>query len=537
MPTALKKLADPGVDNHILYLQTERGDITYISPAGVDYFQIPSDEIIGKKEADLFGEHISFDLMEIDQRVLITGRPHHYQISQTTDTGEERVVVTKYLANVANGQSPQLVAVLQVKEDKHETEQPVTPLGQLFLGLQTATTAVSKSLDIDLITQTFTWEMTDLLQTDASAFYLWQEEQEQFFLQTVHDPNNNLTFEGILTQATYRFLRHAVEEQNLTQFKQQGTAQQQDEQRFLTKMGVSTILCVPLCTQGRLIGIVLICSIAASREFTITETAVAQLFADQTAATILNAQLYTELLKTNERLIESNGDLQAFAGTTAHDLKTPVGSIIGFSELLMQENNNFSAEEQHEFLSIILRSSHQMRDIIDNLLLLASVRQQGIPITVVEMDAIIPELLTRLAYLMKQNECEVIMPETWPACYGNAHWLLEVWANYMSNAIKYGGRPPIVELGVTVENNGYVRYWVKDNGKGLSPEEQAKLFVPFSRIRRKESSPNGHGLGLSIVQRIIQKLGGSVGIESKVGEGSTFYFALPQAPSMKNEYE
>jgi two-component system sensor histidine kinase/response regulator len=100
-----------------------------------------------------------------------------------------------------------------------------------------------------------------------------------------------------------------------------------------------------------------------------------------------------------------------------------------------------------------------------------------------------------------------------------------VWANYLSNAIQYGGRPPRVELGVTEQADGMVRFWVRDNGPGLTPEEQARLFTPFTQLAQVRA--RGHGLGLSIVRRIVERLGGQVGVESEIGRGSAFTFTLP----------
>ena len=99
-----------------------------------------------------------------------------------------------------------------------------------------------------------------------------------------------------------------------------------------------------------------------------------------------------------------------------------------------------------------------------------------------------------------------------------------LWVSYLSNAIKYGGQPPRVELGATVQADGMVRFWVRDDGPGLTPEEQARLFIPFTRLDQVRAK--GHGLGLSIARRIVEKLDGQVGVESEVGQGSVFSFTL-----------
>ena len=96
---------------------------------------------------------------------------------------------------------------------------------------------------------------------------------------------------------------------------------------------------------------------------------------------------------------------------------------------------------------------------------------------------------------------------------------------YISNAIKYGGQPPRVELGATMQTDSKARFWVRDDGPGLNAEAQTKLFTPFTQLSQVRT--NGHGLGLSIVRRIVEKLGGQVGMETKLGQGSTFFFTLP----------
>jgi signal transduction histidine kinase len=121
------------------------------------------------------------------------------------------------------------------------------------------------------------------------------------------------------------------------------------------------------------------------------------------------------------------------------------------------------------------------------------------------------------------------MPDAWPVAFGHGPWIEEVWANYLSNAMKYGGKPPRLELGAeTIGDN--VRFWVADNGPGLTPEQQARLFTPFTRLHQVRAT--GQGLGLSIVRRIMEKLGGRAWVESRPGEGSTFYFTLPKTAAV-----
>jgi signal transduction histidine kinase len=152
------------------------------------------------------------------------------------------------------------------------------------------------------------------------------------------------------------------------------------------------------------------------------------------------------------------------------------------------------------------------------------------------MSSIVTGVLERLGTEIASSLAEVVLPQQWPVAVGYEPWIEEVWANYVSNAIKYGGNPPRIELGATLPTTGegQVRFWVRDNGPGLDEEQQAVLFVEFTKLRQLGE---GHGLGLSIVKRIVERLGGQVGVDSAVGQGSEFYFTLPVAKELALKQE
>ncbi len=216
-------------------------------------------------------------------------------------------------------------------------------------------------------------------------------------------------------------------------------------------------------------------------------------------------------------------ELDAYARTVAHDLKSPLGMQWNFIDLLKE--NDLPNNEKAALCESISQGAVKMMEIVDALLLLAKVRNQDtIELKPLDMDGIVNNAFSRVIHVNYSN-IEIIRPQTWPIALGYAPWVEEIWANYLSNAVKYGGTPPIVEVGAD-KLDGYVRYWVKDNGEGLSQDEQATLFKDFSRIDRHISATLGHGLGLSIVRRIANKLGGEVGVISDGKNGCTFYFSL-----------
>jgi PAS domain S-box-containing protein len=235
----------------------------------------------------------------------------------------------------------------------------------------------------------------------------------------------------------------------------------------------------------------------------------------------------TQLRQAEQALKQRNQELDAFAHTVAHDLNASLGLLVGYSQVLLDTYSTLSAQEVRAFLTIIAQNGRKMRQIVDELLLLASMRREEVPIAPLDMAIIIDQALQRLQYMHQEYQAEIVLPPSYPRALGYAPWVEEVWLNYISNAIKYGGRPPRLELASQVQPDGYVKFWVKDNGAGLRTEQMTRLFTPHTRLG--QPPVRGHGLGLSIVKRIIEKLNGRVAVESEVGQGSLFSFYLPMA--------
>ena len=217
-------------------------------------------------------------------------------------------------------------------------------------------------------------------------------------------------------------------------------------------------------------------------------------------------------------------DLNTYAHTVAHDLKSPVSVMLGFTEVL--EDEEITKEEKTESIEVLRESLTKMIKIIESLLLLAEVRSEtDINAAPLDMGTIIRNSVFRLRNESMEKNATISVQDNWPCVMGQDLWIEEVWVNYLSNAIKYGGTPPQIKLGADIID-GYAKFWIKDNGPGLSDGQQLQIFDEFNRLAYKGAAA-GHGLGLSIVKRIIQKLNGEVGVESIEGQGSKFYFILP----------
>lgn len=230
------------------------------------------------------------------------------------------------------------------------------------------------------------------------------------------------------------------------------------------------------------------------------------------------------------RLQHQNEELDAFAHTVAHNLRGPLMPIINYAQLIKLQHTSPSTEALEKDLDQIVINAHKIRKTINELLLLANVDHTTITMMPIDnMGSIIQDVWDTLSshYYTNGVTPALITPTHWPIVIGHAPWIEEVWSIYVSNALKYGGQPLQVEVGANRLPDSMVRFWIRDNGPGIKPTEQSQLFQPFTRLN--PNATTGHGLGLSIARRIIERLGGNVAVQSDgiPGHGSTFSFTLP----------
>lgn len=221
-----------------------------------------------------------------------------------------------------------------------------------------------------------------------------------------------------------------------------------------------------------------------------------------------------------------NRELKGYAHMVAHDLKEPLTVLILTADLI----NNIPDLTGHELKECLLNlksTAYQMKSIIQSLLFFSEVSMADAPRGAVHMAQVVANVQARLSHMISEQQAQLILPEAWPDAVGYEPWIEEIWANLLSNALKYGGRPPRVEFGASTRPDGMLLFWTRDNGPGIPPEIRTRLFTSEAPICR--ISHSGEGLGLPIVHNIVEKLGGEVGVESEVGRGSLFFFTLPAA--------
>lgn len=551
----------------IVFVKDINGRFIFMNEAGIQCLKLPSlEDIVGKDSAELFGATIGFECWESEYRVLTSGKPHtsqtlfpglagKLQITKFPYTSSENkvlgVVGVGHIIGENEVKSSGLLSLTPPIIDDHKlarkpivapqhllqesrvpemtssslVEQDTVNLSRALLSLQAAITAVASSLDMARILDTFVWEMINLLEAGECFVFHLNPDDDSIFSHITFPKQNKHTEKQTYKLADYSLFKKTLDERCAQQMANDQLGSVFPEYRRLFKGDIESILVLPLIFHDQLIGVTAVIERVKPRIFTDQEVSLAQLLVSQAASSIVNARLYMELDAANKALTVSNEELDAFSHTVAHDLKSPLGLIIGFSDIIMKEGDSISQSDLHEFLQIIVNNGRKMTSIINGLLTLASVRQGEIDTEPLSMAQYVIESKIRLIPLIEKYQAEIVIQEDLPTAWGYGTWIEEVWANYLSNALKYGGRPPRIQVGATKQKDNMIRFWVKDNGEGLTLEQQSQLFTPFTRLN--QAAIEGHGLGLSIVQRIVKKLGGEVGVDSTPGQGSTFFFTLP----------
>ena len=227
-------------------------------------------------------------------------------------------------------------------------------------------------------------------------------------------------------------------------------------------------------------------------------------------------------------LAEKNTELESFVYTVSHDLKTPIVTIEGFVGALREDFGDRLSAEGEKYLDFMSRAARKMEMLINDLLELSRIGRLSEAMTRFPFGEIVRGAIRTLQPLIEARGVAVTVDENLPAVYGERKRLVQVMDNLLSNAVKYIGvanPTPRIHIGA-MEQNGRKTFFVRDNGIGIEQNYLEKVFQIFQRLPSAVRTGEGTGIGLTIVQRIIEHHGGSIWLTSEPGKGSTFFFTL-----------
>jgi PAS domain S-box-containing protein len=236
-------------------------------------------------------------------------------------------------------------------------------------------------------------------------------------------------------------------------------------------------------------------------------------------------RLEQSLHEKTQRLEEKNRQLEEFTRVVSHDLKEPLRTMSAFSQYLLEDYADKLDDEGKDYLNRINRASLRMRNLIDDLLRLSSIGTRPETLEKVYLSEVFEQIKEDMK--ARLENVELRLPKTMPIIIANRTRMVELFGNLISNAIKYNDKPhKRVEIGWSHEGRFY-KFYVRDNGIGIEEQYLEKIFELFERLNPRGDDYESTGAGLTICKRIVEEYGGRIWVESKVGEGSTFYFTLP----------
>jgi PAS domain S-box-containing protein len=245
-----------------------------------------------------------------------------------------------------------------------------------------------------------------------------------------------------------------------------------------------------------------------------------------------NGELEAEVLtrkNAEEALQESNSALEAFSFSVSHDLRAPIRAMQGFAKILLEDYAAVLDEMGRECASRIVVSAERMDSLVNDLLIYSRLGHTKLTIANVSLHEIALDTVGQLEEEIRSRHAKVEIGEPLPVVRAHALTLTQALINLVANGMKFvaSGVAPVVRIWAE-SSNGWATLWVQDNGIGIAPEHQNRIFRVFERLHAAEQYP-GTGLGLAIVRKGAERMGGQAGVESKAGEGSRFWIKLPLA--------
>ena len=247
--------------------------------------------------------------------------------------------------------------------------------------------------------------------------------------------------------------------------------------------------------------------------------------ASQLGTVLRQKLLQDELERSGQALAQSNQELQQFAYVASHDLQEPLRVITSYLQLLERRYKGQLGEDADKYITRSVAASGRMKALIEDLLQYSRVNSRGDSFAPVDMAQILENALANLETAIDESQVR-IYHDPMPTVIADSRQIAQVLQNLIANAIKFRGeQAPEIHIGVQKQANEWV-FSVRDNGIGIEPQYFQRIFIIFQRLHSR-SHYEGTGIGLAICRKIIERHGGSMWIESELGEGSTFYFTLP----------
>jgi len=235
------------------------------------------------------------------------------------------------------------------------------------------------------------------------------------------------------------------------------------------------------------------------------------------------------LKKTLVDLERSNAELQQFAYVASHDLQEPLRAVVGFLQLLESRYKGHLDEKGNHYIERAVNAGHRMQGLINDLLSLSRVNTQALVLENTDLNEMVQAILENLNPVIQEKQARITCAPL-PTLRVDRNQMISLFQNLLTNALKYNeDQNPEIEIGYGEENEA-CRFYIRDNGIGIAPQFHERIFMIFQRLHTRQDY-SGSGIGLALCKKIVERHNGSIRVESRKGEGATFFFTLPKERS------
>ncbi|MEH2187672.1 MAG: GAF domain-containing protein [Nostoc sp.] len=431
---------------------------------------------------------------------------------------------------------------------------------QLFAEI---TLKIRESLQIDEILQTTVTEVQKLLQADrVLIFQLWPDGSGTVVQEAVLPGWPVILGENIFDPCFKAEYLERYRQGRVSAIEDIEAAHIQPCHReFLQQFAVRANLVVPILVRDGIWGLLLAHQCAAPRQWNNFETELLQQLANQIGIALSQAQLLEKQTQQSQELARSNAELEQFAYVASHDLQEPLRMVTSYLQLLERRYKHQLDANADQFITYAVDGARRMQTLINDLLNYSRVSTRGQPFMLVDCSVVLEQAIANLQLAIADSRAFVTY-DTLPQVMADATQLTQLFQNLIANAIKFcHNQQPRIHIGVAkgvgeaggaggaggageenttsspstlpvasrqspvATQNEYL-FWVRDNGIGLESQYAERIFIIFQRLHGRDRYP-GTGIGLAICKKIIERHGGRIWVESKPGQGSTFYFTIP----------
>ncbi|MDB6055686.1 MAG: putative Histidine kinase [Verrucomicrobiales bacterium] len=238
-----------------------------------------------------------------------------------------------------------------------------------------------------------------------------------------------------------------------------------------------------------------------------------------------NADLELKVQERTSKLKETLGELEAFSYSVSHDMRSPLRAMQGYSEILSKDYADKLDEEARYLLERIEKGASRLDSLVQDVLTYSKVAKEELVMHPVALDTLVPEVIQAFNF----ETASIVVEHPLPKVYGHEAFLSQIFSNLVTNAVKFKPSSRKAEIKVRAETvQEKVIIWVEDNGIGIEPTHFDRIFTIFGRVHA-DKKYDGTGIGLSIVKKAVERLGGQIGLESELGKGTRFWFTLKKA--------